>query len=379
MKGKKLFKIFNFEVKLDPTWFIIALLVAWSLASGLFPALYEDLSPATYWIMGIAGAVFLFGSVIAHELTHSLVARRFGLEMRGITLFIFGGVAEMGEEPPSSKAELHMALAGPLISVLLGFFFFLILSLGGEIWPLPLEGVLRYLVWINWVLAIFNLVPAFPLDGGRVLRSIIWSKKKDLRKATKIASRIGAGFGLLLSILGVLYFFMGAFIGGVWWLLIGLFLRNAAKMGYQQVLVRESISGKTVSSFMNPNPVTVPPGITVMELVKEYIYRYHYKMFPVVEDETVLGCIHTEKVKNIDQNRWDSITVEEVAQSCSGENTVSPDMDASKLLVTMQQKNKSRMMVVDEGRLVGIISLKDMLRYISLKKDLEDEKNKTGL
>ncbi len=371
IKGKKIFKILDFEVKIDPSWIIIALLITWSLASGLFPSYYEGLSSSTYWLMGIAGAVLLFASLIAHELTHSLVARRFGMPMHGITLFIFGGVAEMGEEPPSSKAEFYMALSGPLISVFIGLIFHIALIFGGDFLPAPVEGVMSYLRWINWVLAAFNLIPAFPLDGGRVLRAILWTYKKDLRWSTKIATFIGSAFGLLLSILGVFYLILGAFIGGIWWILIGMFIRNASKMSYDRVIMKSSLSGKSVAYFMNQNTVTVEPGITIYNLVYDYIYRYHFKMFPVVEDGYLKGCISTKEVKKIPRDDWGSQKVEDFTEPTSPENTVPPHTDAGRVLMMMKQKNKSRLMVAESGVILGIITLKDMLRHISLKSDLE--------
>ena len=207
MFGKRirLFKLLGFEVRLDLSWIIIAVLVTWSLAKGLFPFLYPDLAPEVYWGMGAAGALGLFASIVFHEFCHSLVARKFGMAMKGITLFIFGGVAEMGEEPPTARAEFLMAVAGPLSSFFLSgvFYFIFQAGLNGD-WPEPLNGVLRYLSGINALLAAFNLLPAFPLDGGRILRSILWGTKQDLQWATRISAGIGSGFGIVLIISGYL-------------------------------------------------------------------------------------------------------------------------------------------------------------------------------
>ena len=216
-----LFKLLGFEVKVDITWTILALLVTWTLALGFFPERYENLTTVTYWWMGVIGALGLFASIVFHELCHSLVARRNGLPMEGITLFIFGGVAEMHEEPASPKAELWMAVAGPLSSILLALIFYLA-SLAGKAGalPLPVTGVISYLALINGILAGFNLLPAFPLDGGRILRAILWMRSGSLRLATRIASGIGSGFGTLLIILGVFSVLFGSFIGGIWWFMI---------------------------------------------------------------------------------------------------------------------------------------------------------------
>jgi len=191
MFGKriKLFKLLGFEVRVDWSWIIIAILIAWSLSKGLFPSYYKNLSTQTYWWMGIIGAAGLFLSIIVHELSHSLVARKYGLPMKGITLFIFGGVAEMEEEPPSARAEFMMAIAGPLSSILIALVFYGIQAAGKQAGlAAPVTGVVGYLAMINGILAGFNLLPAFPLDGGRVLRSILWGVKKNLRWATYISS-----------------------------------------------------------------------------------------------------------------------------------------------------------------------------------------------
>jgi Zn-dependent protease/predicted transcriptional regulator len=369
----RLFKLLGFEVRIDWSWIIIALLIAWSLSKGLFPSYYKNLSTQTYWLMGIIGALGLFFSIIVHEFSHSLVARKYGVPMKGITLFIFGGVAEMGEEPSSAKVEFMMAVVGPLSSILIALIFYGFYSLGkqGGI-SAPIIGVVGYLGWINAILAAFNLLPAFPLDGGRILRSILWGAKKNLRWATYISSRIGAGFGILLIVLGVVQVFRGNFIGGMWWFLIGMFLQGAAKTSYQQLITRRALEGEPISRFMKTDPVTVSPTISLEQLVEDYIYKYHFKMFPVVEDShRILGCITTKHVKEIPREEWRQKTVGEVVTQCSSENTIEPQVDAMKALSVMNRTGNSRLMVVEKGRLVGIISLKDMLELLSLKVELE--------
>ncbi len=374
MFGKRitLFKLLGFEVHIDPSWLIIVLLVVWSLTKGWFPSNYRDLAPATYLWMGLFGAAGLFFSIVFHELCHSLVARRFGLPMKGITLFVFGGVAEMSDEPSSAKAEFLMAIAGPLSSILLGLMLYVVTALGGEVLSTPVTGVIDYLAVINLFLAVFNLLPAFPLDGGRVLRAALWQWKKNLRWATRIASRIGTGFGILLILVGIFYVVMGRIINGIWLFMIGMFLRNAAQMSYQQVLIRKALEGESVQHFMKKDPVTVPSSISVKELVEDYIYNYHYKMYPVVEGGELIGCITTRQVKDIPRDQWTSRTVGNVAIRCSPENTIDPAADALKALSVMSRTGNSRLMVVDDGRLVGIITLKDIMGFISIKLELDE-------
>jgi len=375
MFGKriKLFTLLGFEVRIDLSWIIIALLITWSLSKGLFPAYYKNLSTQTYWWMGIIGALGLFLSIIAHEFSHSLVARKYGIPMKGITLFIFGGVAEMDEEPPSPKVEFMMAIAGPLSSFIIALIFYGIHAVGkqGGLAE-PINGVVGYLGWINAILAAFNLLPAFPLDGGRILRSILWGAKKNLRWATYISSRIGSGFGIFFIVLGVIQVFRGNFIGGMWWFLIGMFLQGAAKASYQQLITRKALEGEPIRRFMKTDPVTVSPSISLERLVEDYIYKYHFKMFPVVEDfDKLLGCVTTKQVKEIPREDWGRKTVGEFAAQCSLENSIEPQADAMKALSIMNQTGNSRLMVVEKGRLVGIIALKDMLELLSLKVELE--------
>jgi Zn-dependent protease len=305
---------------------------------------------------------------------HSLVARRFGLPMKGITLFIFGGVAEMSDEPPNAKAEFSMAIAGPLSSIALAIAFFGIYVLGtGAGWPMYINGVFYYLALINGILAAFNLIPAFPLDGGRVLRAALWSWKKNIKWATRTSARVGSAFGVVLIILGVLSLLAGNLIGGIWWFLIGMFLRNAANMSYQQLMTRQALEGEPVSRFMQPNAITVSPDISIDELVEDYIYRYHYKMFPVVEDSTILGCITTKEVKEIPREEWSQHTVSEYLRRCSPDNTIRPEEDSMKALSTMNRTGSSRLIVVDNEKLLGVVSLKDMMKFLSLKIELGDE------
>lgn len=371
-KRYTLFRLLGFEVKIDLTWLILAILVTASLAQGLFPMLYEGLTLQTYWLMGVAGTLGLFFSIVFHELSHSLVARQFGFPIKGITLFIFGGVAEMDEEPPSAKAEFFMAIVGPISSFVLAFGFYGMYTFTSALnWPIPLTGIAFYLGYLNALLAIFNLVPAFPLDGGRVLRALLWGWKDNFRWATRIASNIGSGFGIVLMMLGALAFLGGNFIGGMWWILIGLFLRNAAGMSYQQMMMREALHGEPVRRFMNASPITVTPDISLHELVEDYIYKYHFKMFPVVEDSRPLGYISVKEVQSVPKDEWNRRKVGEVMESCSRENTIESNTDAMKAWSIMNQSSKSRLMVVEKGRLVGIIALRDLMKFISLKLDLE--------
>jgi Zn-dependent protease/CBS domain-containing protein len=369
-----LFKLFGFTVRIDLSWLVILVLVVWSLAGGVFPQRYEGLHWGAYLAMGLAAAFGLFASIVVHELCHSLVARRYGLPMKGITLFLFGGVAEMRDEPPSAKAEFMMAIAGPAASVAVAAAFLGAAAAAQAAgWPDVVTGVFRWIGFINAILVAFNLIPGFPLDGGWVLRAALWHRQGDLRRATRTASRVGAGFGIVLIGLGVVNLLLLNPIGGLWWILIGLFIRGAAKMGYQQVLIRQALRGEPVRRFMNPDPITVPPSMPVDELVNDYIYEHHHKMYPVVADGRLAGCVTTQQVKGVPRQQWSQRTAGDLAAGCSDENTIAPDADAIEAFTRMNQHQASRLMVVDDGQLRGILSLKDLLKFLSLRLELEGE------
>lgn len=320
--------------------------------------------------MGVIGALALFACVVLHELGHALMARRYGIQMKGITLFVFGGVAEMSDEPPSAGAEFAVAVAGPVVSIVLAGLFYLVAMV---VEPVAAYGVVAYLAWINAILVAFNLVPAFPLDGGRVLRAVLWHWKQNLLWATGITARIGAGFGLAMMILAVFSLFTGNFIGAIWWFLLGMFLRSAAQMSYQQVVWRQFLSGTKVRGLMNTEPKTVGPEVTVDRFVDDYIYRYHHKMFPATVNGGLLGCVGIHDVKDLPREQWAEHTVGELVHPCTEENTIDQNADAVTALQRMNQTGSTRLMVVDGERLVGVISLRDMLSYLSRRMELESD------
>jgi Zn-dependent protease/predicted transcriptional regulator len=372
-----LFKLLGFEIKVDLSWLILAALITWSLASGLFPEYYNDLPASSYWIMGTAGALGLFLSIVLHELAHSLVARNYGINMRGITLFIFGGVAEMENDPPSPKAEFFMAIVGPLSSAAISIGLF-ILAFWAESTGLPVEfkGVVNYLAWLNMILAVFNLVPAFPLDGGRVLRSILWKWKNNLRWATSVASKVGSGLGMALIVAGIILIFMGNFVGGLWWFMIGLFIRSAAQRSYQQLIARGVFQSKKVKDFMVKDPLTVPRTLSLQEFVDNYVYKHNYQMYPVFSFGKLAGCVSVNDVASIPRDEWSTQTLSTIITPCSEETSISPEEEADQALEIMNRTGNSRLMVVQDNNLIGIITLKDMLKYLSQKIELNDvEKN----
>ncbi len=374
-KSFSIFKLFGFEIKVDSSWIIVLFLMIWSLSFGAFPQYFKGLSSTTYLWMGIFGALGLFFSIVLHELFHSLVARRYGLSISGITLFMFGGVAEMTEEPNNPKTEFYMALAGPLTSIVLGLIFYSIFLLLSSLKvSMGVAGIFGYLGIINWVLAGFNLIPAFPLDGGRILRSILWWRKKDLRWATRIASGMGEIFGFVLIFLGVFNIFRGSFVDGIWLFFIGMFLQNASQVSMQRLMIFKALEGETVRRFMKSNPVTIPENMTIKEIVDNYIYRYQYKMYPVVRDGKLVGYLTTRDIKEVPKEKWSIQTAGEISKPYSLDNTIHPDTDATQALSLMNRTGNSRLMVVENDQLIGVITLKDLLQFFSLKMELEGDK-----
>ena len=375
-----LFRLFGFEVRLDASWFLIAILITWSLATGLFPSLYPGMPRSTYWWMGAVGMLGLFASIVWHEVAHALMARRFAMPIDGITLFIFGGVAEMEEDSPSPRAEFQVAIAGPIASIVMILLLGALSQAGRAAgWSQPPVAVLEYLSGLNGLLVAFNLIPAFPLDGGRVLRSALWRWRGDLRSATQTAARIGGWFGLGLIVLGVVRLLQGDFIGGMWWALIGLFLRSAASQSSRQVVLRHALAGEKVRRFMTPEPVSVPKDTLVTDLVEDYVYRYHHKMLPVVDDGRLIGCVTTRAIRALPRAEWTQRTAGDLVEACSEDNSVSPEAEVTEALAQMSRTGHSRLLVVSDSRLEGVIAVKDLLGFLSMKLELEADGAPTNL
>ncbi|WP_045221348.1 site-2 protease family protein [Desulfonatronum thioautotrophicum] len=372
-KSIKLFEAFGFQFKVDLSWIIIAALVTWSLAVGFFPYVLEGLEPLAYWKLAVVGAFGLFFSVLFHEFCHSVVARKYGVEVRGITLFIFGGVAEMGQEPKTPQSEFWIAIAGPLASLLLALIFHIVHISGDRVgMGEALGSVFMYLALVNLILAVFNLIPAFPMDGGRILRAVLWKIKKDQRWATRIATNLGLTFGLVLIGLGLLNILTGNVVGGLWYCMIGVFIRFAARSSYRQMAVKTALAGERVRSLMK-RPVTVSGTMTLQQMVEDYVYRHHHKFYPVQDGFGVQGCITTRQVGEVPRENWPSTQVQEVMSTCSLDNSVDPEEDVVDVLQKMNIAGMSRMMVMENQRLVGIISLKDIMGYLTARMELHGE------
>lgn len=367
----KLFRLAGFDVNLDLSWVFIALLISWTLATGYFPELYPGLESAAYWSMGVVGAAGLFLSIVLHELSHSVVARRYGIPISGITLFIFGGVAQMEREPPTARAEFMMAIAGPLASLGLSLLFYLwaafaVVAGMAE----PVSGVLTYLALINLIVAVFNMVPAFPLDGGRVYRAWLWGRMGDMVAATRRAALAGQIFGLILIGLGMASLISGHIVGGLWWGLIGLFLHSASRNAITGLEAQKLLEHESVARVMTADPVTVPADTSLREFVERYVYGSFHETFPVMDGSLLAGSIGVADLRGMGRDEWDRFHVRDLMHPLSALNTIGPAEKTETALRKMREGGYSRLLVVDKGELKGIVALRDIMRLLSLKRDL---------
>jgi Zn-dependent protease/CBS domain-containing protein len=368
--GITLFRVFGIKITLDYSWFIIFTLVFLALSLGYFPHHFPDQAPQLYWIAGFIATLLFFASVLIHELSHSLMAQRSGIEIPEITLFIFGGVSRLAEEPKDPQTELKVALVGPFSSFVLAAFFWLVHAGLSGFEPQLIVAVFGYLAWINLALGIFNLIPGFPLDGGRVLRAIWWWKSGSLTRATKIASDIGKGFALALIFLGALQIFAGALVGGLWLVLIGMFLRGMSIQGYEEVVIRKALEGVRVEEVMVREVVTVPPNLTVNRLVQDYILRYAFRGFPVVENGRVLGVVTISAVKEVPEEAQPSTTVSAIMQPAGEPLMITAEASLADALVKMAREGEERLLVMSQDRLRGMVTKTGLLRFVQLKQIL---------
>lgn len=363
MFGKRftLLKFAGFDIGVDISWFFIAILLTWTLAAGYFPYLYKDLTPGTYLIMGLIGMLGLFLSVVLHELGHAAVARRFQLPISRITLFIFGGIAELNREPPSPKAEFFVAIAGPIVSLILSGLFTLLTAIGQHAgWPTALTGVTGYLGFINLIIVIFNLIPAFPLDGGRIFRSFLWWWKGNLGSATMITTRLGTAFGFALIFLGFFAILGGSFFAGLWWILIGLFLNQAAASSRTQYYFRRELYGVPVEKFMTHEPISVPPRITIKQCIDQYLYQSHHHLYPVVDGGRLLGYISLREIKAVSSDKWETTLVQNAMVPLSSCKTVSPSTNALDALSLIHEAPTPTLLVAEGDKLVGLLAAQDL-------------------
>jgi Zn-dependent protease len=389
-RGLYIGKIFGINIHIDWSWILIFLLITWSLAAGLFPAWHPDWSQPLRWGVAVAASLLFFASILLHEMAHSLVAKAYGLPVRRITLFLFGGVSNIEREPPTPKVEFLMAVVGPIVSILLGLIFLAMAAFGAASSDIiggdpqtvarqlgPVTTLLAWLGPINILLGLFNLIPGFPLDGGRILRAALWSATKDLRKATAWASGIGRLTGWLFIATGIamglgarLPFFGTGLISGLWLIFIGWFLNSAAVNSYQQTVVRDLLEDVPVFRLMRLNVPTVTPAMTISRLVYDYVMGADERAFPVMEGDRLVGMVCMKDIRKVPRAEWDNVTVGEVMTDASHLDVVTASEDANNALEKLTRRDVGQAPVIENGRLVGLLRRTDILKWLELQSGL---------
>jgi Zn-dependent protease/CBS domain-containing protein len=370
--GIDLFRIAGIQIAIDYSWLVIFALVLWSLSSGYFPREFPGFGRVEYWSVGAAATVLFFASVLTHELAHAVVANRQGQAVRRITLFIFGGMAHLSRESSSPAAEMKVAAVGPLTSVVLGGVFWGIKALSAVLGAGPLVvAMFHYLAYINVALAVFNLLPGFPLDGGRLLRGYLWRRSGDLRGATARAADWGSGIAFGLMGLGILQIFTGSLIGGLWLIFIGMFLRGAANASFRGVIVEQVLSGARVRDLMIRDPVVVPADLTVSAAIEEYFLRYGFGGFPVAGDGGIVGLVSLAQIRHCQADQRTQRTVREVMRPAGADVEVGAAAPITEALRRMVIADSGRLLVRDGDRIVGLITRTGITRFIQVKTELE--------
>ncbi|HXZ03504.1 MAG TPA: site-2 protease family protein [Ktedonobacteraceae bacterium] len=362
-------KIFGIDIYIHISWIIIIVLMTWTLAVGWFPVLYHGFSAITDWVLGFIASLLLFVSVLLHELAHSVVARKRGLPVKNITLFIFGGVSNIEKEPGSPGIEFQMAVVGPLASLLIGLLCFLLLYLLGQNTS-PLGAILWYLGFANILLGVFNLIPGFPLDGGRVLRSIVWKIDGNLRRATRIVTIVGQIIALLFIVVGIWLFFAGYFIDGLWLGFIGWFLLSSAQSANSEVMLQSVLSGVTVGEVMNTAPTTVPANISLQKLVDEYFLPLGLRSALVTRGEQLAGLITLSDIRHVPRGEWGQTPVGLAMIPRDRLHIVSPQQSLNDVLPLMAGRDINQLPVVQDERLVGVLSRDAIVRYLEIRRSL---------
>ena len=368
----KIGKIAGIEIGVHWSWLFIFVLITWTIAGGILEEFFPEWSDTRRWAVGVLVAVIFFASILLHELSHSLVAKALGIPVNGITLFIFGGVSNLGREAKTAGEEFQIAIVGPLTSLVVGALFAIVwVSLRGA--APGVAAVAGYLAFINGVIAAFNMLPGFPLDGGRVFRSIVWARNRNLLRATRIASRVGEYVAYTLMAGGALQFVVLNPVGGIWMFLIGLFLRNASNSSYEQMVLETTLRGVAAADVANTHYLAVPPTMMVAELVDEHLLTGHGRCYPVTAGEELLGLITLSDIRKLERDQWPTTSVYRAMTPFEQLHTVSPQEDAILLLQMMGEADVNQIPVLDGRRLVGIASRGDTLRLIQVRQAMFSE------
>jgi Zn-dependent protease/predicted transcriptional regulator len=355
-------EILGIPLRINVSWFLILILVIISLAIGYFPSEYPNWEVSTYWTVGVFTTLLFFSSVLLHEFAHSIIAIKQGVPVISITLFIFGGVAQIGHDPDTPGTEFKIAIAGPLSSLFLAGIFFII---GRLFIVLPtISAAALYLSRINFFLAGFNLIPGFPLDGGRVLRAIFWKFGGNFRIATTWAFYIGQVVAIIFLVFGVYQMFTGNVLNGLWIAFIGWFLINAANDGQKQVMVRETLINVTASELMTQDCPKISEEISIRQLLDEYVVGAGYRCFFVTTNGQIEGMLTLTNIKEVKRNHWNTLPVKDVMTPLDNLVSTHPDEDAWMLLRKMDEADVNQIPVVDSGQAIGLVTRKSLLHYV---------------
>lgn len=355
-------RVHGIPIDLDYSWFLIFILLTWILAVNYFPAEFKGGTTAQYWLMGAVTTVLFFGSVIVHELAHSVVALHYKIPVNRITLFIFGGVSQIAAEPPSPSAEFNIAVVGPLTSIALGAIFYLLEPLFGNY--TPALAVTKYLALINVSLGVFNLIPGFPLDGGRVFRAIVWGVTKNFRRATFIAANTGRFFGFLFIVIGVWQAFGGNVINGLWIAFIGWFLESAATAQVQQQVVHDQLFGHKVSEAMEDKCAQIPSDSTLQNVVDQEVLAHGRRCFLVNRGEHIVGLLTLDNIKEVPRSSWTTTTAAQVMIPMEKLATIDPNAELWTAMEKMGQDGVNEMPVMRGDNFVGMLSRSDIVKYL---------------
>lgn len=367
----KLFTVMGIKITLDYSWLIIFVLVLWSLSAGYFPHFFPEYSIKMYWLAGFVATLLFFASIVLHELSHSITAIKHGVKIPEITLFLFGGVAHLSEDPKTPQMEFKVAIAGPLMSFALAALFWVVATIAEGRLSNLVTAVFEYLSFINLALGVFNLIPGYPLDGGRILRAIVWWRSGSIKKATKLASDIGKGFAWTLIFFGVLRLFAGALIGGMWLIFIGMFLRGIAASGYRDLVEKQSLENIKVKDAMITDIISAPPDITVRQMVDEYFLAKGHGGFPVVKDNEPVGLITLAQVKESLSSGRENNTTEDEMLPISDDITVRPESSMLEASMKMSRAGVGRLLVMENGSMTGLVTKRDILRYLEIGEALQ--------
>jgi Zn-dependent protease/CBS domain-containing protein len=371
--GFRLVRVLGIDVRVDYSWFIIFFLILWSFSVAVFPAQVPGLPRAAYFAMGISGALLFFTSLLLHELSHSVVARAKGIPVEGITLFIFGGMAHTKAEAETPGDEFQIAIVGPLASVLVSIALGLLWYLGaGAGWHPAVTIVLQYIAVLNVVLAVFNLLPGFPLDGGRVFRSVVWKVTGNLTTATRYASVSGRLLAYLLVGYGLFLTFQGDLVGGLWLVFIGWFLRNAAIASYRQHLVRDALEGATARQAMTPVPQTVPAALSLQDLMEDYFLRRRFLSYAVEDSGRAVGIVTLNQVKEVPSQDWPARSVRDTMTPASADLVVAPEENMASVLDKLRRSPVRRVLVLRNGELEGIITASDVASWLEKMRSVQE-------